>query len=90
MSVKDLFEPENGENLDEEGEEPQVSKEMSISKREMRRRLEKEKYGRTKANESKAKRLKKRLQERIKVRNLEHLKLILKILSLLFFNCKAT
>ena len=52
MSVKDLFEPENGENLDEEGEEPQVSKEMSISKREMRRRLEKEKYGRTKANES--------------------------------------
>jgi len=67
MSVKDLFEVGNEENEQENQTEPKISNEMSISKRELRRRLEKEKYGRAKANEPKAKRLKKKLQEKIKV-----------------------
>ena len=67
MSVKDLFEIGNEEIEEENQNEPKVSNEMSISKRELRRRLEKEKYGRAKANEPKAKRLKKKLQEKIKV-----------------------
>jgi len=75
MSVKDLFEPGNDES-DKEEEETKVSEEMSISKRELRRRLEKEKYGRTKANESKAKRLKKKLQEKLKLRQKENEKQI--------------
>lgn len=67
MSVKDLFDDTNKEDEEENLDESKQSSEMSISRKELQRRLDKEKYGRSKANDPKAKRLKKKLQEKIKV-----------------------
>ena len=68
MSVRELFEPRSKDEVEEkeEDEGEEVKSEMSISKRELRRRFEKINNGR-KANETKAKREKKKLQEKLKV-----------------------
>ncbi len=67
MSVRELFEPKSKDEVEEtEEQDGEVKSEMSISKRELRRRFEKINNGR-KANETKAKREKKKLQEKLKV-----------------------
>jgi hypothetical protein len=65
MSVRELFEPRKKDDEEEENKDADESKnEITISKRELRRRSEKINNGR---KDTKAKREKKKLLEKIKV-----------------------